>query len=241
MDPAGWPTYRTAVRHPSPGLTGKRPTSSGMLMSTVSEAQSSPSRKLAPKPPFVRPVQTKLVCPKCDSRPDGYRGEHELRRHMNRAHAQFHKAWKCVDISEDGKFLASCKACRSGKLYGAYYNAAAHLRRRHFAPKPKGSEERVSNESGKQANDSSMSMETLKMWMQEIEVEHGLKEDRSNMENDEQDDANATTMAQRGMPNGKGEANGVNRALQDYDAIDAVGKAEQEEASWGKSNAGIIT
>ncbi|KAL8962127.1 MAG: hypothetical protein Q9193_001423 [Seirophora villosa] len=136
---------------------------------------------------------------------------------MNRAHAQFHKAWKCVDISDDGKFLASCKACRSGKLYGAYYNAAAHLRRRHFAPKPTESEERVFNESGKHANDSSMSMETLKMWMQEVEVEHGLKEDRPNMENDEQDHANTTTMAQRGMPNGKGAANGANRARQDYE------------------------
>ncbi|KAL9013366.1 MAG: hypothetical protein Q9173_001938 [Seirophora scorigena] len=58
-------------------------------------------------------------------------------------------------------------------------------------------------------------METLKMWMQEVEVQHGLRNDRPDMESDKQDNANM--MAQRGMPNGNGAANGADRALQDYE------------------------
>jgi hypothetical protein len=73
-----------------------------------------------------RPTAPKLVCPTCSDHPEGFRGQHELERHMSRAHAKLRKVWICVESPEgDGKFLANCKACRTKKRYGAYYNAAA--------------------------------------------------------------------------------------------------------------------
>lgn len=78
------------------------------------------------KTPYQRPQHPKLFCPYCKDHPDGFRGEHELQRHTNRAHPSgIRKVWICEDICGNGEFLANCKACRTEKRYGAYYNAAA--------------------------------------------------------------------------------------------------------------------
>jgi len=72
--------------------------------------------------------------------------------------------------------LSKCKACtQQRKQYGAYYNAAAHLRRAHFRPKAKGR-----SKSSSKADDPTKragkgggnwpTMEDLKPWMMEVEV-----------------------------------------------------------------------
>lgn len=111
---------------------------------------------------YVPPSSRLKFCLKCDKYPKGFRGEHELRRHEVRVHEQIRKAWVCVDISSDGKFLANCRSCAGGKRYNAYYNAAAHLRRSHFNPKG-----RRKDPSLKDAN-VQPPMEVLKLWMKEV-------------------------------------------------------------------------
>ena len=133
------------------------------------------------KTPYVRPHHPKLYCTLCQDHPTGFRGEHELRRHQDRAHADSRKVWICVEPtteSEEGwrpqKPLGICKQCKQRKEYNVYYNAAAHLRRAHFCPRKRGrkakGEERESR-AGKAGGDWPP-IEWLKAngWLQEIET-----------------------------------------------------------------------
>ena len=133
------------------------------------------------KAPYIRPQHPKLFCPSCKEFPNGYRGDHELRRHIDRAHAAKRKVWICVNpniTTKEGwkprQPLDICKQCKQGKQYNVYYNAAAHLRRAHFCPRKRGrrarGEERESR-AGKAGGDWPP-IEWLKAngWLKEIEV-----------------------------------------------------------------------
>jgi hypothetical protein len=142
---------------------------------------------LGVKPNIIRRRPPRLYCSQCSEHPEGFRGEHELSRHRAAKHQEFVRMWICVDpcglkkpdiatntvtnLNFDLDFsiafdldvemrvpLNKCKACRSGKRYGAYYNAAAHLRRAHFEGKegPWESER--------------LSMQDLKPWIKAIYV-----------------------------------------------------------------------
>ena len=121
------------------------------------------------KQPYVRPTHPKIKCQFCNEHPNGFRGEHELRRHVDSHHRKFRKVWVTVDISIDKKFLANCKACRQGKKYNAYYNAAAHLRRAHFNPckKGRGGRNKGDEKRGGKGGGLQPPMEVLKEWMEE--------------------------------------------------------------------------
>ena len=132
------------------------------------------------KPTYVRPKHERIFCGLCDSFPDGFRGEHELRRHQDRQHQVSIKKWICVE-PQDGQTnvkpvlpLSRCKACAVQKEYGAYYNAAAHLRRAHFRPKPKRNQSKsqtnLNNRFGGKAGGDWPSISDLEAWMTEIEV-----------------------------------------------------------------------
>ncbi|KFH45764.1 Metallothionein expression activator-like protein [Hapsidospora chrysogenum ATCC 11550] len=125
-----------------------------------SSSPQSPSRfKAYPRVPLRR-----VYCTKCGEYPEGFRGEHELRRHTEAKHAALVKRWVCKEPESQASTapqpviaLSKCKACLTQKHYGAYYNAAAHLRRAHFNP----------HRGGKASGDWPP-MSVLKDWMQEV-------------------------------------------------------------------------
>jgi hypothetical protein len=140
---------------------------------TVSQDSTSNTLCAISKTPYVRPQHPKIMCQFCPHRTEGFRGTHELDRHIARAHAQTRKGYICVDSSPDKKFLANCKHCRNKKVYGAYYNAAAHLRRAHFHPRKRGRKGKNDEKRGGIGGGDDPPMDLLKMhWIKELEVDN---------------------------------------------------------------------
>ncbi|KAF1840489.1 uncharacterized protein K460DRAFT_296925 [Cucurbitaria berberidis CBS 394.84] len=150
------------------------------------------------KTPYVRPHHPKIMCPHCIERPEGFRGTHELDRHIARAHSARRKGYICVDFSSDKKYLANCKHCRNKKVYGAYYNAAAHLRRAHFHPRKRGRKGKNDEKRGGIGGGDHPAMEYLKQyWIKEVDVDnkpcHASPESASDDVPEQDDDSyNAT-------------------------------------------------
>ncbi|UPX11737.1 uncharacterized protein EKO05_0002328 [Ascochyta rabiei] len=136
-----------------------------------SEDGSSKTVGIISKTPYVRPQHPKIMCQYCEGRPNGFRGTHELDRHIARAHAVVRKGYICVAPSFQKNFLDSCKHCRNNKVYGAYYNAAAHLRRAHFHPRKRGRKGKNDEKRGGIGGGDHPAMDWLKQhWIQEMEV-----------------------------------------------------------------------
>ncbi|KAI1304790.1 hypothetical protein F5Y03DRAFT_395313 [Xylaria venustula] len=130
---------------------------------------------------YQRPPLRRVFCQKCSEYPEGFRGEHELRRHTDAKHAALVKRWVCTEPPNPSSNapqplipLSKCKACVTQKKYGAYYNAAAHLRRAHFHP----------HRSGKASGDWPP-MSILKDWMREVRQSIDINENDSSSGEDE--------------------------------------------------------
>src|SRR2546429_2467560 len=136
-----------------------------------------PLNELLAKLPSSRLQPGRASCSHCDDQPQGFRGKHELRRHMDREHTPVRIMWVTVEpstVAPDGPLpkipLAKCKMCQSGKQYFPYYNAAAHLRRAHFNPRKKRKDWQVEEKRGGKGGMSVPSMDVLRHWMKAIEV-----------------------------------------------------------------------
>ncbi len=172
-----------------------------VLTTTCPEGEDEDDQEGNPAPEPLKPLETTherpkhpiLQCIHCNE--NSFRGEHELRRHTEARHP-FVKKWLCRDPALAGihhaetatRPLSDCKNCSSRKLYGAYYNAAAHLRRTHFRVKPtrKGfgspkngakdsgsSSAKVEEKRGGKGGGDWPPMSELKLWMVEVTVPRG--------------------------------------------------------------------
>lgn len=156
------------------------------------------------KAPYQRPKHDRVFCPFCSECPEGFRGQHELGRHHDRQHKEKVKKWVCVEpadgmispLYEPVNPFLNCKACSiQKKKYGAYYNAAAHLRRAHFKPKQRGRgksakvEEKPEKRGGKGGGDWPP-MGELKRWMKEVyeNVTESQQQDEEEEEEDVEDE-----------------------------------------------------
>ncbi len=147
------------------------PSSSSSEHHMIRQLSADGSKVAIQKAKYTRPPHEKVYCTRCNIKPEGFRGPHELRRHVENRHGATRKMWVCRDASPDQKFLSECKSCREQKTYGAYYNAGAHLRRIHFNPRAKGkkSDKPVKARGGDGGGDYPP-MDVLRLWMEEIDV-----------------------------------------------------------------------
>ncbi|KAF1968998.1 hypothetical protein BU23DRAFT_558033 [Bimuria novae-zelandiae CBS 107.79] len=164
----------------APSLQTKSASPNAQMMRIQSEDGSSRQVGVISKAPYVRPQHPKILCPHCSERPEGFRGTHELERHVARAHTAVRKGYICVAPAFDKNFLSGCKHCRNKKVYGAYYNAAAHLRRAHFHPRKRGRKGKNDEKRGGIGGGDDPPMDYLKQnWIREIEVENVIKSSKS--------------------------------------------------------------
>ncbi|KAI9809021.1 MAG: hypothetical protein M1825_002310 [Sarcosagium campestre] len=118
-----------------------------------------------------RTSRQRVWCKLCPDRPAGFKGDHELRRHMASKHAGAKKVvWICEDQSPDKKFLSNCKACMEKRQYNIYYNAAAHLRRTHFNPRSKKNDSSTMTSRAGSSGGQDPPMKELKKWLKEVHL-----------------------------------------------------------------------
>ncbi|KAF2789083.1 hypothetical protein K505DRAFT_365924 [Melanomma pulvis-pyrius CBS 109.77] len=165
------PPASTSAGTPSSAPIEPQPTKETVEASPMIDTPTaSPTSKGPPKTASRRVLR--LKCPTCNEYPDGFRSEHELRRHTNRIHKKARKVWMTIDSSADKTFLADCKACQTGKKYNECYNAASHLRRMHFHPHKRGERKMTASEArrGGKPGDLDPPMEILKAnWLREVD------------------------------------------------------------------------
>jgi hypothetical protein len=198
------------------------------------------------KAPYQRPKHDRVFCTFCTECPEGFRGQHELGRHLDRQHKEQVKKWVCIEPT-DGAInplyrplttFSKCKACsQQKKKYGAYYNAAAHLRRAHFKPKQRGRsksakvEEKTEKRGGKGGGDWPP-MSELKRWMKEVyeNVTDSQQQDAEEEEEDvDDDDCSGTLEVDDNYPKIQDISN-ISSVNSDYDNACFYGDATMLDA-----------
>ncbi|KAK6337980.1 hypothetical protein TWF696_001452 [Orbilia brochopaga] len=116
-----------------------------------------------------RKRQKKQWCPHCNDHKEGFRGPHELARHMNIQHTTKKTVYIVYDDSPEQNMFKDCKHCTRRKIYGQDYNAACHLRRAHFNKRLK--TDTPAQKEFKQLHPDHPPMEELRPWLRKCIVD----------------------------------------------------------------------
>ncbi|KAJ6258680.1 hypothetical protein Dda_6728 [Drechslerella dactyloides] len=116
-----------------------------------------------------RKRQKKQWCPHCNDHKEGFRGPHELARHMNIQHTTKKTVYIVYDDSPEQNMFKDCKHCTRRKIYGQDYNAACHLRRAHFNKRLK--TDTPAQREFKQLHPDHPPMEELRPWLRKCIVD----------------------------------------------------------------------
>ncbi|RVD88844.1 uncharacterized protein DFL_003016 [Arthrobotrys flagrans] len=116
-----------------------------------------------------RKRQKKQWCMLCNEHKEGFRGPHELARHINIQHQTKKTVFIVYDDSPGGGMFKNCKHCSRRKIYGQDYNAACHLRRAHFNKRLK--TDTPEEREFKQLHPDFPPMEELRPWLRKCLVD----------------------------------------------------------------------
>ncbi|EGX52795.1 hypothetical protein AOL_s00007g131 [Orbilia oligospora ATCC 24927] len=165
-------TAAMAIRPPS-----SRPTSiTGLNATDASDNNASQGRK--------RKRQKKQWCTICNDHKEGFRGPHELARHINIQHQTKKTVFIVYDDSPGGDMFKNCKHCSRRKIYGQDYNAACHLRRAHFNKRLK--TDTPEEREFKQLHPDFPPMEELRPWLRKCLVDVSKLKDGKYIDNQDE-------------------------------------------------------
>ncbi|KAK6531955.1 hypothetical protein TWF694_003118 [Orbilia ellipsospora] len=150
--------------------------SSGALNNELSDSLASLGRK--------RKRQKKQWCHLCNDHKEGFRGPHELARHMNIQHQTKKTVFIVYDDSPEGNMFKDCKHCSRRKIYGQDYNAACHLRRAHFNKRLK--TDTPEEREFKQMHPDFPPMEELRPWLRKCLVDVSKLRDTKYVDNQDE-------------------------------------------------------
>ncbi|KAK6339863.1 hypothetical protein TWF718_009252 [Orbilia javanica] len=173
MTVSGQHAAAVAPKQPS----APRPTPiTGLNTTEVSDNNASQGRK--------RKRQKKQWCSLCNEHKEGFRGPHELARHINIQHQTKKTVFIVFDDSPGGDMFKNCKHCSRRKLYGQDYNAACHLRRAHFNKRLK--TDTPEEREFKQLNPDFPPMEELRPWLRKCLVDVSKLKDGKYIDNQDE-------------------------------------------------------
>ncbi|KAF3911072.1 hypothetical protein AA313_de0204827 [Arthrobotrys entomopaga] len=131
-----------------------------------------------------RKRQKKQWCHLCNDHREGFRGPHELARHMNIQHETRKTVFIVYDDSPEGNMFKDCKHCSRRKIYGQDYNAACHLRRAHFNKRLK--TDTPEEREFRQMNPDFPPMEELRPWLRKCLVDVTKLRDKKYVDNQDE-------------------------------------------------------
>ena len=107
----------TSREYSSSNLSSNLTSNSSHSMTQLESKDRQDNFAISSKSSYQRPKLVPVYCKLCDGHQEGFRDEHELRRHVDREHKALVKMWVCEEPKDDLNHpkpvipLLKCKAC----------------------------------------------------------------------------------------------------------------------------------